>query len=260
MRKGSKANKTHFDKILHLHTTPLIPNQLQVSVNKPQQMPMFGLHITNNYHIGLFFEILATGLFGGKLVDAVSLSNSKTYSSIRPDVESKDWILESKCLKNGQHLNLHDDQVKKYKTYQILKPKKRIVWIVWRHTLRNSMSHRGSIDDLLNAITNRMLIGIMLPFSIILNLWENEHELFRRYETLWQRTSVTSPAINDFAFDPLRNMERFGLDPDEYKVERYITPMDFVIEKIPVKQFPLVIVSDKNPGEWIKRHNNEVPF
>ncbi len=260
--------RDHFKDIRHLHTTPIIPYRLRVNAHRHQQMPLFGIRLTNQYHIGFFFEMIASGLFGGKLVDSIVKLGEDSPYNIKPDVESSKRIIESKCIRNGNHLNLSNDQIEKYKTYQTQKPNKQISFTIWRHCFYNSMAYRGSIDELVSVITSKLQVGIILPLSIIVTLWKDHKGLSRVYANPWYCTCVRSPIINGFAFSPEASIEQIGLDPNEYEIKRYMSPKGFKVNKIAIKEFPLVVITDKDPAKWIQQHNKawhdrlkeEVPF
>ncbi len=252
--------KGHFDRIRALHTRYLEPRRLKAELYRPQQLPMFGLNKMNHYHIGFFFELMTSALFGGKLVDSIVELPEESLYDIKPDVEGRTTVMESKCIRNGHHLNLYNDQIGKYKTYQIMKPHKRISFSIWRHSYRNSSKHRGSIDELLNAIIDRLQCGIVLPLSVMLALWEDAPDLSRKYDEPWYCTCVRSPVMNDFIFAPKKNLERYRLNPNEYLITRYLTPPGLTIDHATVKPFPLIVIADRDPTAWIQNHNAEPPF
>lgn len=244
--------KGHFDSILELHTREIIPHVYTMKSHKAIQMPLFRIRLANKFHMGFFFELLSAGLFGGKLIDSVTELPEDSPYDIKPDVESVDKIIESKCIVNGSHLNLYDDQIGKYKVYQTMKPDKQISFAIWRHSLRATGVHRGSIAELLMAITERLQAGIVLPLSIMTKLWENDTKISRKYGEPWCCVSVKSPVINNFIFNPWAMVERLHLNPEDYRITRYISPQNFIVDKISVKQFPLIIIEDRYPAKWIE--------
>ncbi len=273
--QNKPGNSLHFKKIIDQHTKELIPVVPNIRDTWFVQQGLF-IDDEQDYHLknahikmGLFYELMVSAFCGGEVIDSIKefdigrkISNGE---GIIPDVVSKEnkQVFESKACLQGHHMLLSDDQTTKYREGLLLKEYE-TYYCFWRHGIKKIHSYRGSTESLFKNLGQWTFAGIILPFSIILNLWENKHGLCRQYKKTEKNwlvcTSVRSILLNNFIFDPVYMISRIGLDPLEYQFEILLSPKGFMIENIDVVQFPVIIIKDRDPRGWIQWFLNRVPF
>lgn len=225
--------------------------------------------VNNNFPIkmGLFYEILTSSLFGGKLVDSCLRQGGIKLGHPIPDVFSKSTsqMWESKALFNGNSLALLDSQVRLYKSYQLMYPDIKIYYAIWRHQFRGIKSFKGSINKLFFELSQKTIAGIVLPFSIVLHLFDLGFDDFKgsvnRYERdNWDHcTRVASSLINKFLLSPDKTLEFIDLSLKDYIWERFVLP-DIKINTNSLKKFPFVVFHDRDHKRWVNKFLSVVPF
>jgi hypothetical protein len=126
-------------------------------------------------------------------------------------------------------------------------------------------SYKGTEEALFREMAERTFFSLRLPFSVVLAMHKIGDErmkkhLFRRYEgseTFPDCTIIRSPTINKIFKNPSETLAEFGLNADDYVVERVLSPKDFEIEGARIRQFPILHMNDKNHAEWVKRFVEE---
>lgn len=264
----------YFDCIIDLYKNRFKPSVKSIRLPKAQQitLPFIGVENCGHVRMGLFYELLTKGLFGGVLFDSLKQPHEHYKGWIKPDVlikEDKVKIYESKALTTGHQLNLLDEQVKKYYHYQILYPEDKIYYAMWRHRFKKIMSCKLSLQDLYKSLSKLTVAGIILPFSIIMKLYNTEDERIKikRYENRESEglkflncTRVGSKFLNQFILSPDSAINTIGLDPKRFIQGRRMSPSNFKIDNKKINQFPLITIKDKEYSNWARRLSGAVPF
>lgn len=258
-----------FKKIIKECTNEFIPNLYEIQL--PQQQDLFNIGFTtNNSHIkmGLFYEMITSALFGGRLTDSLLRHEGQKREGPIPDVWSKRKGLmgESKALRNGYSLNLLDSQIKLYHKYQIIQPDTRIYYAIWRHQFKNIKKYRGTISNLFIELAQKTIAGIILPFSIIVYLHSigeavYEYGTLKRYETdNWDHcTRVSSALLNKFILNTNKTINMIELNSEDYVWGKYMLP-NIHINNNQIKPFPFILIADKNHKKWVDAFCDEIPF
>jgi len=262
------SRSKHFDSILPLHGG----NGFKVSNNETHSnrykqitIPFSGGKydsVAGHVQMGLFYELVTTGLFGGRLWQSAVKQTKFWKGWIQPDVITPNGrtLWESKALRTGHQMNLLDEQINKYKTYQILYPESIIYYAFYRHTFKGIKKMSCTYTELMGYLAGNTLAGIMLPFSLVLRMFS--HKRFKRYENgPWHDcTQINSTFLNQFIFDPDTAIRELEWEPKRFVYERHTTPNDFVVEDKWVHPFPFIQIRDKGYNNWAKKLSNEIPF
>lgn len=234
-------------------------------MNKNQQLIFPGIGLENCGHVrmGVFYELMTTGIFGGKLFDSVKEFKEMHKGWIRPDVLNDRELFESKALRQGQQLNLIDEQINKYKMFQILHPKDVVYYAIWRHGFKGNIQKTClSLDELHRVLSKNTYACIVMPFSIIWTMFESSR--FKRYKgagDAWPPcTRIGSKFVNDFLFTTEDCLSVLNLDDQRFTVDKRLSPKDFWVEGKQVKTFPFVFIKDNNHQEWVEEVLDETPF
>lgn len=234
------------------------------TVSLPIQLDLFAKDYSKRSHVtmGLFYELLGTCLFGGKLTGQSQIDTGIKDLSIKPDIfcKKKKMIIESKAMRTGHQLLLLDDQIERYKAYQTLYLDYEIYFIIWRHSLRNIKSYSKSLDKLILDLCEKTLCAVIIPFSLIVKIHGNDS--FIRYEEeKWAKcTRLNSDFINQAFIDQELFFSRLQVIMNEFETLYYKTP-DLAFNKIKIKSFPVVWIKDLNHESWVKKIvDNYIPF
>lgn len=221
-------------------------------------------HIT----MGLFYELLCTGLFGGTLTDRIDIKVNHKNIRIEPDVFCfrQKKIIESKGHRTGGKLNLLDDQVEKYKDYQMQYPDFEIYYVIWNHTLREITSYSQRLEMLFKDLSEQTVCALILPFSIILKMHENRDPMFfRRYDSdRWYRcVAVSSRFLNLPFLDSEMFFHLLSLNGsrNNFLCDYYLLPEGIKINQFEIKPFPIVWIKDLNYKQWAEElADDRIPF
>lgn len=255
----------YFDPIRHLHTKELDPIKNRISLDRHLQIPMFDRSNRSHLNMGVFYELLSAALFGGELVDSIieGEGHEEGYIGCKPDVENKRTkkFIESKAMRQGQQLNLLDDQISKYLELQISNTNYDIDYTIWRHGIKGVRSLDCSYREIIKILCEKTYAGLVFPFSLIDCFHKNAMEAFKRYEKVnyWPDcTRLGSKMINEFILDPDSALFK-TVNGYKYTWRRYVTPSDLWIEGIQVRPFPIIVFKNKN-NKWKRDLLNDVPF
>lgn len=224
------------------------------------QLKLFGGGTESHVRMGTFYELLTAGLFGGELHDAVGLKQYQTGRdhdyTIKPDVinHANNTTGESKAVRSGHATTLLDDQIEAYEGYQKTNRHMRIYFAYYRHSFQKIKSTKLQAPELFTELGGGTLLGVMLPFSIIMTMFNSERN--SRYETeKWHHcTRVNSTVINEFFFTPKEAITSHGLEPEDFVWDMFKTPEGMVVADSDIKQFPFIVIADKDHAKWIAEH------
>ncbi len=262
----------HFKSIRDLHRNGFRPAHRSVELKKHGQLKLPfenpAYHYMNSHvMMGVFYELLTMGLFGGRLYDSVKSSAKDHYRGwIQPDVlnEEDSETIESKGCRIGHQLYLQEHQIKKYHMFQILYPEQKIYYAIWRHSFRGIMNCGLGAPELFSELSKVTRAGMLLPFSIIMRIYETDNKdkgvTYYDNRVFGNGAKVSSTLLNNFLFKPREIITDLGLEPDRFEMDRRLTPVDFRIEGNKVVGFPFIIIEDTLYSDWVYGIANEVPF
>src|SRR3989338_815343 len=216
------------------------------------------------------------------------------------DVEEK-RIWESKACVVGKKVNLTDLQIGVYRELQLMHRRENEYWkisfVFHRHGVEGvRANYRRSIEELLKEFSEKMVYSLVLPLSLVmelhspsiaeqaynkefiantqdhklLELYKNRRGLVSRYKNpLSQRsrhlpntyTALKTGAMDRLLKEPEKLIEELGLPLTRYRIERLLSPNMFFINNNLLRQYPIVVISDRNHKRWVdKIHYHDVPF
>jgi len=241
---------------------PLTPSYSNVA--RPQ-LEMFDFsNQASHVSMGDFYEMVTRGFYGGELSNWRILYDEDESHLIKPDLVSKLMVGESKSCCSGHTCNLIDDQIERYKQIQNMDNHAETYFALYRHNFKDIKSWKGDEKELFKQLGQKTLFSIRLPFSLILHLHRGlngeGHEFVYHYKSKSPEeekpypdcTCIRSSTINRIFEKPVETIEAMRLNPEDYKIKRFLSPDSFIIEGASVKQFPVVYIADKAPRRWIK--------
>jgi len=128
-----------FDIIRDEHKTEIVPVMCDVRLNKGVQRQLWGgLDNTAHIRMGLFYELMTAGLFGGEVIDSLIKSEECMYGHLKPDVinDIDKKVYESKASRMGHQLNLVYEQVYRYHIFMVKYPQYEISFAIWGTVLK----------------------------------------------------------------------------------------------------------------------------
>jgi hypothetical protein len=215
----------------------------------------------NQVSMGAFFEILTGVMFGGQVCNKVYFDIDENKLRLtKPDVvnERRNTIVESKANRSGHQLLILKEQLQRYEYLQGQSKKPRINWVIYRHNFHNIRAYEGTETELWTSLANRTQLAIIIPFSIVLRLYEMSqcslfHNIARYYESKghwrYECARVNSTTTNRFFFEPDDILEELGLEGN-YNWKRYQLPDCISISGIPITPFPVMFISDVDFDGW----------
>lgn len=252
---------------------------LELKVPTQMDLPKIPTLSKRAVAMGRYYEFMTRGFFGGvlsdlKYLEAQDNENHHNHFSI-PDVTNHEEgvLWESKACCSGHSCNLLDSQIEGYKSRQLDEPDLRIFFVVYRHVLRGIKStYKGSERELFEELNKKTMLALVLPFSLVLGLHEPIHEenphwsrlcyMYEEKEGIGRTdgkhhyfgscTYIRSPTLNRFLTEPEEVIQEIGYDVSAFNIKRRITPEGLRVNKNPVRQFPVVLISDVNHEQWFK--------
>lgn len=254
-------------EILPLHGNFLSPIYKRTTIPIQASLDGFYPSETNKaVTMGTFYEVVNHAFYGGKLndvkFDADFFKGDLGENGVKPDVidEEGGIIWESKACCTGHSCNITDRQLDGYKSFQYDSPEKSVFFSIYRHFLRGIRKEKRTKEEIIGELLQKTSFSVVLPFSVILKLKEVTHSqgttLSRNYkpkaETVWPDClCINSPTINRFLYEPEKNLEMLGFAPGRFQIERYMSPLNFRVNRKKLNQFPIVKITDLKYKEWV---------
>ncbi len=225
---------------------------------------------------GYYFALLGQGIHGG--IIGKNCKDIEDDLLVVPDLISYDsrYAWEYKSLLAGEPVKLEDIQVSKY-VYLEKKLKEEtgefpvISYEIFKHRVTKSIKRfkEEPTEKLIKEISENVLNMVSLPLDIIIKInalkgedkispfiktgkkgkFSSRYEMGRWYGDY---TSLHSPALNGFIFRPEETLEVFGLNPDNYTIEKRKFQKGVKINGQDITPFPVLILRNKFYHEWIK--------
>lgn len=204
--------------------------------------------------LGHFYEAISGGLYGGKLTNYRYVPKGEEKNGLfKPDLVSEGLIGESKGCVSGSECFFSDGQIFRYAFAQTLEPNSDIYFAIYRHSVKKIKSYGRSETELFKELAQETYFSIRMPFSLVLAIHSSDDlELIckSKGESYRPGTGLKSPALNGFLFEPERKIFDFSLDPQNYVIERFLSPKEFEVNENLVHPFPIVFIRDKDPLSW----------
>lgn len=242
--------------------------------------------------LGYFFELMTAGMYGGLLGEDMEVVGYEGLMGVDPgtgligvypdvyDARRK-LAFESKGCFSSESLNLEDDQIDRYKAFLYAQEGSQLYYAIYRHSFGKIRSYQGDAKMLFSSLSSNTLCSLVLPFSIVLALHETRDDnLAWRYDgELWTlNTSIKARTFTRFlegssfqgAKDVLRDLR---LDPNDYVIEKLMSPIGFCVEGNRIRQFPVLSVIERdnpigaksffelmNPDLYVEDDSSDIPF
>jgi len=212
--------------------------------------------------IGNFYEILTTGIFGGRWVGTQNASQNEN-ETFQPDVITQDKIIESKSVCWKETLKLTDFQIDKYLVHQCdgSKPNK-IFFAVYKYKLRNPLIYfkqfkKNVLEEMVKTLSQETAFMMFLPFSVVSNLHNPDlanSEFKSRYEkgNFDPISRFNSTGIKRMLQFPEEVLESYSLNPDDYLIKKTRFPREVKMNQYAIKPFPILFIEDKNHKKWLE--------
>ncbi|MEK6899286.1 MAG: hypothetical protein AABW79_04280 [Nanoarchaeota archaeon] len=209
---------------------------------------MFGNDVSSS-HIGLFFELLSTGIYGGNLVDSVSpFLSSDSFISSFPRVDIVDVpgkvARECKGCSYAKEMILRDEQVGNYDSCQLRHPDYRLIFEIYKHRLKNIRSFKGPERELHKSLAGNLGYSLRLDYLLLKDLTSraleqkaeyNGRKLVTRAEASSYRNSsrLTPSFLNGLFEEPEKIVDCIGLDVGDLTIRREITSKEVRVYSLP---------------------------
>ncbi|MBI2148822.1 hypothetical protein HYU23_04015 [Candidatus Woesearchaeota archaeon] len=232
--------------------------------------------------MGKFYEFLSQAFYGGKLEEEIEITDGNgDETTTRPDIINVDEniIYEVKASQRARGFLLQDRQIEFYRSMQanFLSDETeypRIYFLLYVHSFEGVKSHwKGNTDEMYNALCAKTLCSIVIPFNIILELYnpsKGTNDLVYRYDNESKYdvgTKVRSGTLVRLFKEPKKVIKELCLDPNDYSITRSRVPrgMHIISDRCKrIKQFPVVRIDYKHHNQWseafVKTYLGDVPF
>jgi hypothetical protein len=272
------------DEVIDSHIVEIVPKKRMV---EPFQGDLFELeHQTSNHDMGDYYELMTWAWYGGRRDVRKSIfAHFEEEHIIQPDLVTGKMISEQKAAFQGEQPKLYDPQIVRYHELQLLNPTKQVLFQFFRHTKERITKFKGTREELFRELGGKTAYCVEIPLSIITRIWLNGKnrmlpELIARHEgfasaevglegylsknenpdtyysntteNYHANTAIRSHTLNSFIYSPEKMIDILDMDPGYFNIQRLLSPHKMSIEGQPVKQFPVVRITDRDHIIWMK--------
>jgi hypothetical protein len=204
--------------------------------------------------IGVFYENISQGLYGGELhSERYALpENNGLDLFTQPDlvIDAEGIIKESKGNLSGHTCELRRQQIDGYRFIHSQDPDKDLFFALYRHGVRHPKGLTA--NGVIKALAQETYFSLVLPFrTVVLRLYDPSlhrvQGLSSKSEANPGNTSLHSPTINSLLGEPEVVLDKIGLDQSDFLIERYESSPIFSINGIDIKPFLILKISEKFP-------------
>lgn len=247
--------------VMPLHTTIIKPAQNSVTI--PIKKSTIGNEYPNQtkrrQFMGFFFENLNSALYGGNLNDVrYNTSSDGNGKNTKPDVVDKRKYVrwETKATVSGDGLEISDSQFRGYQLSQYNNPRTKFLYSIFRHSLHDIEKKERTYGEIMFGLIEKTSFSLALTLRVLDSLSKAKNTgLVSQYmgkQTSWHDCFIIrSPTVNKFLTEPQSILEAMGLNPDDFVIQRYLSPENFRVNRRKISQFPIVKILDKNHEQWV---------
>ncbi len=259
-RLGPKNLKEAVSRMGFCHNVRI--EHIFTNVNK-RQRELFDKN-SSTVGLGLFYEVVTKGLFGGKLHERSVIEVGKERLSTVVDVldgkRKRAWEVKGRYF--GKSFPLTDDQMDKYKGLQKFWETYKIYFALYTHEVSSLRSYERDESQFFKELANKTLCSVIFPLSLAIQFHESfDNSLVSRQdidefhdkqytERDEHMTKILASTMGRLFYKPKSVIEQLELNPGDYKVERFCSPKNFFVEGNKVKKFPILMISHKNYASW----------
>jgi len=227
-----------------------------------------------NVRLGRFFEILAQGIYGGKIGEFFGFdeSNGKNKGS-EPDIthQKPNILREVKATSVRYSLMLRNEQMEKYLSLQIgdYFPEPPIIrFEIFRHNVKDlpGIFNKGGLEGVIKKLTEGIRSMISFPFSIMYRIYQAGIPFTGKYggETFHNSTRFYTSGLNYLLAEPEETFKKLEIDPESFEFQKKRFPRNVIINEEKISPFPVLIINEKNPGAELQNLKeifyDDVPF
>ncbi len=211
--------------------------------------------------LGIFYEHLHKGLYGGKLPRELlpEVSSNRLPDIVRQETKT---IAEVKGSVINNTTQLRDEQIEFYRMLQANHPSWEIKFAIYRHRFPAIKSFTGPEQALFHRLTQgSTLYATILPFDVILRLHDHdgiEHLVHkyeengkgggrRPYETC---TCINATTLHDLLFRPEALLADLGFTPGTHTIARQSTPNGVHVNGERLHRIPVLRIRRNNYAAW----------
>jgi hypothetical protein len=212
----------------------------------------YGLRV----RLGRFFEILAQGIYGGKIGDFYELSelNGQNIKRTEPDITHQkiNILREVKATHIRNSLKLIDEQMDNYFSLQFKKLHSKpplIRFEIFRHNLKGLLGYESQLEGMISKLAEGTRAMISLPFSVMYRIYKAGIPFTGRYkgETFDNSTLFHASGLNYLLAEPEETLEKLKIDLEFFEFEKRRFPDDVTVNERKIVPFPVLIITEKDP-------------
>jgi len=269
----------HLDKLKDYFDAPNleIKNKNLTYPTTELQLSLPGLEFDRrgglNVRLGRFFEILAQGVYGGKIGDFYEFNelNGEIKRS-EPDITHKkiNILREVKATYIKNSLQLRDKQMEKYFSLQfedLFSTPPVIRFEIFRHNVKGPLNifNENGLEGVIKELTEGTRAMISFPFSIMYRIYKANLPFTGRCkgEIFYNSTRFYASGLNYLLAEPEETFKKLKINPEFFEFEKKRFPDDVMLNEKGVTPFPILIINEKNSEaelEYLKETITDIPF
>lgn len=206
--------------------------------------------------LGMFFEILAQGIYGGRIGEVHELSeeNGNEITS-EPDIihYKTNCIREVKGAHFSSEIKLRDEQMERYALLQVgnyFPDPPVIKFEIFRHKVQGLLKifEEDGLEGLVYKLSKNVRAMFSLPFSIVYRIYASGSKFTSRYEGDYFHTLTrfNSRGLNTLLAYPRQGLENFGINPNNFIIEKTRSPPDVRMNGARITPFPILSINEKD--------------
>lgn len=222
--------------------------------------------------LAFFFELLAQGVYGGKLTERealtpqLSIFTGKEDGFVQPDLIVKPGhYKEVKSFAPGQNAKLMDYQMPKYRdllrkhTNSHSAPDMEFEF--FRHGIRELLKNYRTkpLEELVENIAPTVNFHLSLPSRVAWKIYQADNEFSSRYEgpSFSNCTQFSSSGANAMLAYPEDTLRKLGFSPEDFEIQKRRLPENMTMNSIPILSIPILILKDRKHPEWVREFVSE---
>jgi hypothetical protein len=248
----------------------------KLTYNIPEQPDLPGYYYQEGLKrkLGTYFEILAQGMYGGKLYHNEILSPqimlfTGTEEVIQPDLTlGEGKYKEVKSVERVEPLKLYNKQMRKYLSIvkngvncngnNISPPE--LDFEIFRHGVGKLFKNfrTKSLDELVEKLSLNMRFMLSLPPQIVFLIYQDSPytSKYGGGPTHPPCSKFSSPGINSLLAYPSETLAQLGLNPEDFMIRKRRFPEGVTMNGFEINPFPILMIKDRNYEEWLEKLKN----
>ncbi len=206
-----------------------------------------------------FYQNLTGSIFG--YTHAGRLVTSSQGDCGYPDFlhTRRRFGFDSKAVVQGRPLDLRDNQMGYLSDFQRTHPSYKVSFMVSRyHKPPVALSEMNS-NELVEFLANATAYMLVMPLSVANPLFEDASKLGPSFSFRYEgsrnwlpRSRVHSAFIDRLVSNPASAITKLGLNPDDYKIKRFVSSSRLKCHDSRVSPFPIIKIADYSHRKWVK--------